>query len=157
VYVTAASPVEGTPGRGFIAVRPMSPEQTEVWRDSLTGSRPATYEAFKREAAEAVLGRLRAFCPEVEGSLSCIEAATPLTMRDYNHTPTGSLYGVKHMVGQRNPTTQTRVRELLLAGQAVAAPGVLGAMISGFLACGAILGHDRLRKELLACRDGGLS
>ena len=39
-----------------------------------------------------------------------------------------------------------------LAGQAVTSPGILGAVLSGFMACGNILGHERLIKELKACR-----
>ena len=59
--------------------------------------------------------------------------------------------------GQYNPGSATRIRGLFLAGQAVTSPGILGAVLSGFLACGNILGHDRLRKELAACRQEGSS
>jgi all-trans-retinol 13,14-reductase len=45
----------------------------------------------------------------------------------------------------------TRLGNLYLAGQSIVAPGVLGAMISGFVACGSFLGHDRLRSELKKC------
>ncbi len=36
----------------------------------------------------------------------------------------------------------TRLKGLFLAGQAITAPGIMGAMMSGFLVCGAILGHE---------------
>lgn len=80
-----------------------------------------------------------------------MEGATPLTVKDYLKVPSGALYGVKQKVGQYNPIPMTRMGGLFLAGQAVAAPGLLGAMLSGFLACGSILGHDLLRKGLKKC------
>jgi len=45
----------------------------------------------------------------------------------------------------------TRLGNLFLAGQSIVAPGVLGAMISGFVACGSIIGHELLRKDLKRC------
>ena len=56
------------------------------------------------------------------------------------------------MVGQYNPHPVTRLAGLYLAGQAVVSPGILGAILSGLVACGSILGHDRLRKEIRSCR-----
>jgi all-trans-retinol 13,14-reductase len=47
---------------------------------------------------------------------------------------------------------QTRAENLLLAGQATAAPGVMGGMLSGFLACETIVGPERLRNKVKACR-----
>jgi all-trans-retinol 13,14-reductase len=44
------------------------------------------------------------------------------------------------------------MKGVYLAGQAVTAPGVLGAALSGFVTCGTILGHDRIMKELMECR-----
>jgi all-trans-retinol 13,14-reductase len=89
--------------------------------------------------------------PDIAGNIQSIEGSTPLTIRDFCSTPLGGLYGVKHMVGQFNPHPATRIPGLFLAGQAVVAPGIMGAMISGFLACGTLLGHDLMRKELKAC------
>ena len=90
-------------------------------------------------------------CPELEGKLDVINLSTPLTLRDFTNSPFGSLYGVKHRVGQFNPMPLTKLEGLYLAGQASVAPGVLGAIISGFVVCGNILGHDKIRKGLINC------
>jgi all-trans-retinol 13,14-reductase len=50
-----------------------------------------------------------------------------------------------------NPIPLTKIPNLYLAGQAVTAPGILGTMMSAFLACGYIVGHETLRKELRQC------
>ncbi|MCK5914736.1 MAG: hypothetical protein KAG92_01250, partial [Deltaproteobacteria bacterium] len=69
-----------------------------------------------------------------------------------NLSPKGSLYGVKHMVGQFNPASKTRLDNFFLAGQAIAAPGVLGAITSAQMAVAEIVGHDKvqaLRSEVV--------
>jgi all-trans-retinol 13,14-reductase len=101
---------------------------------------------------EMLKDRILDTCHEFDGEIEIIDGATPLTLRDFSNSPAGSLYGAKHRVGQYNPMSGTRIGGLYLIGQSIVAPGVLGAVISAFLACGSILGHDRLRKELTACR-----
>ena len=84
--------------------------------------------------------------------MSFVDGATPLTLRDFMHAPAGSLYGAGHTAGQFNPAPVTRIPGLWAAGQGVVAPGVLGAVVSAFLACGCVIGHDILRGEVRACR-----
>ena len=62
--------------------------------------------------------------------------------------PYGAIYGVGRFAGQYNPQAATRVAGLYLSGQAIAAPGLMGAMVSAYMTCGTILGHDLLRGEL---------
>ena len=47
-----------------------------------------------------------------------------------------------------HPLPITKVPGLLLAGQSIVAPGLLGAVISAVLCCGFVLGHDVLRGEI---------
>lgn len=151
LYLTGAYRDGGSEPHGFIAISPALFGQMDSWADSVTGSRPAGYRQFKKEMSERMQRHIEICCPELGGTIHHAEGATPLTLRDYGSAPLGGLYGVKHMVGQYNPLPLTRVKGLFLAGQAVVSPGILGAVLSGFVACGAILGHDRLRKELKGC------
>jgi all-trans-retinol 13,14-reductase len=153
IYLTAARG-DGAVGAaaGYLAIMPMAGELTAPWAESRLGHRPADYRAFKGRMMENMQERLRMSCPELAAATTWTEGATPLTMRDYAHSPFGSLYGVKHRVGQFNPQPATKVPELWLAGQAVAAPGVMGAITSALLVCGKIVGQERIRKELQACR-----
>lgn len=152
LYVTAACTSPGDVPRGFIGIFPALSETTRAWEDSVTGKRPESYRRFK----EGITGRMeylvKRYCPELGRATACAESSTPLTVRDFGNGPSGGLYGVKHKVGQYNPVPLTRVKGLYLAGQAVTSPGILGAVLSGFMACGYILGHDRLIKGLKACR-----
>jgi all-trans-retinol 13,14-reductase len=151
VYVTAAFRPGDEAPHGFIAIVPADGRSTSAWADSKPGGRPEGYRRFKASLDGLLRARVAAAFPDLAGAMAHTVTATPLTLAGYCRTPHGSLYGVKHRVGQHNPDPATRLPGLFLAGQATAAPGVLGAVLSGYLACGAILGHDRLAKELKAC------
>ncbi len=150
-YLSAAYREGGGDPSGYIAIFPSLFKETAAWEGSSSGRRPEEYRQFKKEALSIMQRRIERVCPEIAGNLQYLEGSTPLTLRDFCSTPYGGLYGVKHMVGQYNPQTSTKLRGLYLAGQAVVSPGVMGAVLSGLLACGTILGHDRMRKELKAC------
>jgi all-trans-retinol 13,14-reductase len=154
MYITAAG--ERTDNEnakhGFIAICPMSLEQARPLIDPVSQERSADYKNLKEEITEKMVRSIKTSYPQIAEKITDLTCATPLTLRDYTNSPFGSLYGVKHKIGQYNPMPATRLKGLFLAGQAVAAPGVMGAMMSGFLACGAIIGHEKLQKELKRCR-----
>ncbi len=153
LYVTAASPAEGGDGAGgLIVICPADYREVERWADSGSRSRPEAYRRYKEEVMGRLWSRIEGEIPELKGQCLFREGATPLTMRDFTQAPRGGLYGVKHKAGQFNPQPATRIPGVWLAGQGVVAPGVLGAVLSGYLVCGNILGHDRMRKELKLCR-----
>jgi all-trans-retinol 13,14-reductase len=151
LYVTAACARPDDAPRGFIGIFPALPGTTRAWEDSVTGNRPDGYRLFKEGIAGRMAHLVKRYCPEL-GTTACVETSTPLTVRDFGNAPSGGLYGVKHRVDQYNPVPLTRVKGLYLAGQAVTSPGILGAVLSGFMACGNIIGHDRLIEGLKACR-----
>ena len=136
---------------GLVAICPAATGETAAWNASRRGMRPADYTAFKAGVMARLQARIEQQCPELRGALSLCGGATPLTLRDYLGHPGGGLYGVGHRVGQYNPQAATRLPGVFLTGQATAAPGLLGAMLAGFLTCGEILGHDELRREVKQC------
>ena len=154
MYITAAGTGrKGTSEKqGFIAICPMSQKQTGPLMDCTSGNRSSQYEELKEEIAEAIMRSVKTTYPQIASKITNLTSATPLTLRDYTNSPYGSLYGVKHRVDQVNPMPVTRLKGLFLAGQAITAPGVMGAVMSSFVTCGSIIGHEKLRKELRACR-----
>lgn len=139
---------EGQTGDGFIVIIPASIKEVEVWENSARGKRPKEYIAFKEEIKDRILKHVISFFPDLKGKIQAVDCSTPLTLRDYSGSPFGSMYGAKHRIEQYNPFPITRIPGLHLAGQSIVAPGLLGTMISAFLACGNILGHDFLRGEI---------
>lgn len=117
------------------------------WKDTASGERGPEYEAFKAEKLDRFREALLKACPET-ASVRFIEGATPLTLRDHVHSLSGSIYGRRHTLAQNNPQPATRVPGLWLAGQSIVAPGVLGAVVSAFFACGYIVGPENLYNEI---------
>jgi len=141
----------GDVGNGVVVIQPARFQDFAAWADSRRGARPAAYLQEKARAVETLLATVEDNCPELAGRVHPVAGATPLTLRDYCGSPTGGLYGVKHTVAQINPLPLTRFGGLYLAGQATAAAGLLGAMMSAFLCCGHIVGHEHLLQGVREC------
>lgn len=135
---------------GIILFAPGAMAELDEWRDTKTGSRPASYAAFKTERLAGFRAAAAESCPEL-AAVTVLDGGTPLTNRDFLGSPGGGLYGAKHSLHQFNPLPFTRVPNLWMAGQSVAAPGLLGTVVSAAMVCGVICGMETIRKEMTAC------
>jgi len=136
-------------GQGIIGIVPASFDQVSEWSSGGTG-RSAAYRQHKEQVGQKLLEMFRKQVPEL-GELELLDLATPLTLCDWTRAPRGAVYGSGHFLGQYNPHPVTRLPGLFLSGQAVAAPGLLGAVVAAYLTCGSILGHEFLREEIRQC------
>ncbi|WP_040368277.1 phytoene desaturase family protein [Paucidesulfovibrio longus] len=125
-------------------------EVREEWLTE-SGRRTKEYSHYKEGLRTRFLDILVRRFPEVAETLEPMDFATPLTFRDFGCLPRGGIYGAEHAAGQYPVLPMTKVEGLVLAGQSVIAPGVLGAVISAYVACGILVGRETLRKEVLAC------
>ena len=155
VFITVPSARE--PGRtGPHAVKVLSGMRAERWArwaDTTTGERGPAYDAYAARIRDRLVAAARTVMPEVDTGLVTADFASPLTHRDYTLNSDGAIYGLHHsvdQVGPRGVSWRTRVRGLMLAGHSVLFPGLLGAGISGYYACGEVLGlkvlHNRVRQ-----------
>ncbi len=149
-YLAAAGQGQKGEINGLVGIVPASFAEVADW-ESPRMRRSDAYLARKQQIGERLLTLFAQKCPELAG-LELLELATPLTLRDYSQAPEGAIYGVGRFLGQYNPHPVTRLEGLLLSGQAIAAPGLLGTLVAGYLTSGSILGHESLRGELRACR-----
>ncbi len=149
-YLAAAGQGQQGEINGLVGIIPASYTEVADWEDP-QGRRSDTYLARKQQIGERLLTLFARKCPEL-AELELLELATPLTLRDYSQAPEGAIYGVGRFLGQYNPHPVTRLKGLFLSGQAIAAPGLLGTVVAGYLTSGSILGHEHLRGELRACR-----
>ncbi len=149
LYVCGSLPEDSKVTKsGLIGIVPASRNDTEPWSQSISGKRPLEYYQFKEKIAFKLRQHMERSIPELAGNIEHAECATSLTLRDFTHNPFGSMYGVKHKIGQYNPLPLTKAKNLYLAGQAIVAPGIMGAIISAFLVCGFIIGHKQLLKQI---------
>jgi len=131
---------------GIVVVAPGFFADFAAWENTTKTTRPESYKEYKALIMHRIRDSVVAMCPEL-ASVRFVAAATPLTMRDYLRAPRGGLYGIKHSIRQINPMPITRISNLFLAGQSIIAPGLVGTMISAFLACGLLLGNTKLHEE----------
>ncbi len=133
------------------AIAPQAYSKWKRWADSRHGARPVDYLLKKQKCLDTLKAEIHRRAPGLFTSVEFVDGSTPLTFKHYCRTPTGSLYGLKHSVNQFNPAPITKAKGLVVAGQSVVAPGIFGAIVSAYLACGIIVGHETLHRELRRC------
>ena len=106
------------------------------------------YAAQKKKIQQEITSRVLQIFPELKGNLTYLDGATARTVYRYTRSPEGSIYGIKPTVRQMNLSPQTSVRGLYMSGQSVQS-GVMGAMVSAFMAAGNIIGMEELRKQVV--------
>jgi hypothetical protein len=118
-------------------------EHFDKWKDSTLGNRPSAYLEYKEERTNRIRDRIISAHPEYRHSYKVVDASTPLTLRDYLHSPDGSAYGVKQKLGQINLFGRLPLRNCYAAGQSSVLPGLVGAMVSSFIVARGIIGKQR--------------
>jgi len=109
------------------------------------------YQLFKKEHEEKVIKSLEKMYPNIRSCIRSIHSSTPLTLRDYNATPFGTMYGLQK--NRNNPLksyihTKTNIRNLFLTGQSVNLHGVLGVTISALLTCFNFIDSKKLMNDI---------
>jgi all-trans-retinol 13,14-reductase len=137
--------------RVILALGLMPYEEVERFADSRSGQRGAEYAAFKEIHGQVLQECVERLLPDLAGKLQRVEVSTPLSNRDFTGAPRGAIYGVRHSLDQWGKYAlqpRTRIENLLLTGQNVLLPGVVGATVSAFVTCGFLIGFDHLFKRV---------
>lgn len=108
--------------------------------------RPADYYNLKKEYESWTADRIRRCFPELS-DFEVVCSATDVTMRDWVYGSTGSLYGVIHSLGQMPVLPRTKIDNLVLAGQGIILPGLLGVLVSAAVASGFIIGFEKISED----------
>ncbi len=127
--------------------------EVEPFADTYTGNRGPEYSRFKAAQSKQLLATVEAAVPELAGTLEQVEVSTPLSNRDYTATPNGAVYGMAHSIDQWGKYAlhpRTRIDNLLLTGQSVLMPGVLGVTVGACVTCAFLLGFDTVFKKVAA-------
>lgn len=135
----------------------MSFSEVLPWVDSFTGHRPEDYKAWKSQMTQRIVDRLAQLFPGFREMVEYVEAASPLTIRDYYGTPEGALFG--YQKDCRNLTlsylpVRTKVKNLWLTGQNVNLQGICGVPLTAIQTAEALLGRNVVVKHIHeACGD----
>lgn len=155
LYYAGAPGEHGAEGRHqhhtVLMVLPLDWALVAPWAGTEEGARGPAYDALKQALLDSAVDALLADFPELRGHVVRAEASTPLSTARYVRSPNGAMYGHYHSVGQMGryrPSQGTRVQNLVLVGQGVGFPGILGVTLSAYHAAGALLGRESLIEEL---------
>ncbi len=148
VILNSAEPVGTRTRLAVTGLEIASQASVAPWRNTRTGHRPPEYQAYKTERAERMLARMKAYSGVYGDRFRLLDNASPLTFRDWLHSPDGSAYGVRQKMGQYNLFGKLPVRNMYAAGQSAVLPGLVGAMVSAFMICRAVLGKDAFARLL---------
>ncbi|MGB1248881.1 MAG: phytoene desaturase family protein, partial [Chitinophagales bacterium] len=142
---------------GMIVIAYMHYDEVAKWGDventvGFEESRGADYEEFKIKKSEKLIDEIAKKYPGIRNHIESYCSSTPLTYKDYLHTPEGSIYG--YMKDFQNPlkayiSPMTKVRNLYFTGQNVNMHGVMGVTVSSIITCGALLGTNYLLGKVL--------
>lgn len=147
------------PGCSTLEVMTAVPPNRPLWSGSSAGEeyrRDPEYLELKEQLAQMLLERAEAAIPCIKGRVAWSELSTPLTHERYTRSTNGTTYGLEpnaRQFGPLRPGCRTEIDGLFLAGASLAwGPGVVGSMLSGMHAAGAVLGRN-LDREV---RAGGV-
>lgn len=121
--------------------------EVERFKDTFTGKRGPEYQALKAKHAASLLENVERAVPEFAGKLKMVEVSTPLSNRDYTFAAEGAMYGLRHSMdrwGKYALHSRTRIDNLLLTGQSILMPGVVGVTIGAFVTCAFLLGFEQI-------------
>ena len=132
----------------------MNYEDVKKWENITSthfklNERGKNYKLFKSECEEKIID-LNLY-PNIKDSIRSVHSSSPLTLRDYNGAPFGTMYGFQK--DKRHPLqsyihTKTNIKNLYLTGQSVNLHGVLGVTISALLTCFNFVDQRKLMESI---------
>ena len=134
----------------------MNYEDVKKWENITSthfklNERGKNYKLFKIECEEKIISSLEKIYPNIKDSIRSVHSSSPLTLRDYNGAPFGTMYGFQK--DKRHPLqsyihTKTNIKNLYLTGQSVNLHGVLGVTISALLTCFNFVDQRKLMESI---------
>lgn len=86
--------------------------------------------------------------PDMKSKVRILDSASSYTFEKWTSAPCGSAYGLKFSINQQRMNCKTPLRGLFLAGQSVNTPGIMGAVISSFIAVSNMLGIYEIWEDI---------
>ncbi len=151
LYMTPPEISQGRFSRKMIITSPMRWGEVSRWEATVVGHRGSEYEAWKQAQAEVLLSGMEEMFPGFRSQVEGINAASPLTIRDYFGNKEGAMFGFakdcRHLELSQVPVA-TKIPNLLLTGQCVNLHGFCGVPLTAISTCEAILGKNYVLNKI---------
>ena len=118
------------------------------------GHRGPGYEAWKDEMADALLSQLEDLHPGFSSCIEAVNAASPLTIRDYYGAKDGTICGFSkdcRNIALSHLPVVTKIDNLLLTGQNNNLHGFCGVPLTAITTCEALLGTNYVINKINSC------
>lgn len=137
-----------TSGNQIDILTPMLWLECEQWKDTTIGHRGEDYKEFKENKANTCILLAENVIPGLRGMIEDAYTSTPLTYRDYNHTPEGCAYGIRkdcNMPMMTVLTPRTPIPNLLMTGQNLMLHGLHGVTMTALFTCAEVIGREQIK------------
>lgn len=156
LYMTPPEPRQGEFATKMIVTAPMLWDEVKKWENTYVGHRGAEYEQWKVECTGKLLDCMEKMMPGFRNCIEAINAASPLTIRDYYGVKEGSMCGFSkdcnNIMASQVPVV-TKIPNLFLTGQNCNLHGFCGVVLTSINTSEAILGRNFILDKLDEFRD----
>lgn len=155
LFMTPPEPRQGAFSRKAIITAPMPFSMAAPWADTtVPGQRGSEYKRWKQQRSAQLLAMVEQMHPGFGRIVEQVNAASPLTIRDFYGVKEGSICGFskdcQHIALSQVPVV-TKLDNLLLTGQNVNLHGFCGVPLTAITTCEAILGTNYVINKIAAC------
>lgn len=129
-----------------------------AWAGTAWMKRGSEYEAVKARVADAMLAVVEDRYPGFRELVDYLEVSTPATVQTFTGLPSGGfaqLAGTPERLRARLTPADLPVPGLYLAGADACSLGIMGALMGGVFAAGAVLGPTGIPKIMARAAKGG--
>lgn len=156
LYMTPPEPGQGEFATKMIVTAPMLWDNVKRWENTYVGHRGEEYERWKVECTEKLLDCMEKMMPDFRSCIEAVNAASPLTIRDYYGVKEGSMCGFSkdcnNIMASQVPVV-TKIPNLFLTGQNCNLHGFCGVALTAINTSEAILGRNFILDQLDEFRD----
>lgn len=150
MYMTPPIVNQGQYAETLNVVAPLKWSSVAKWSNTICGTRDKEYYIFKDKLVEIILDKVSVIYPDIRKSIDYIDAATPLTIRDFTGVRQGAMCGLRKDCNDAITfiPSHTKISNLFLTGQSVNMHGFCGVTLTAVQTCDAILGKNYLINKL---------
>ncbi|MBP5508807.1 MAG: NAD(P)/FAD-dependent oxidoreductase [Prevotella sp.] len=156
LFMTPPSSNQGMFSSKALVTAPMPFEMVSRWEATKVGCRGNDYDRWKQEKAHQLLKLIEEIHPGFEACIDSMNAASPLTIRDYYGAKDGTICGFSkdcRNIALSQVPVVTKIRNLLLTGQNNNLHGICGVPLTAINTCEAILGNNYIINKINAWNE----
>lgn len=151
LFMTPPAEGQGQWADKALVTAPMLFDEVREWENTTTGRRGAGYEAWKEGRTKVLLAQIEEIHPGFSACIEAVNAASPLTIRDYYGAKEGTMCGFSkdcgNIVLSQLPVV-TKLDNLLLTGQNNNLHGFCGVPLTAIQTCEALLGTNYIVNKI---------